>query len=201
MTVTPYTLTAADGAELDIDLTAKDNGASVVGAEPAGSTTATDDLSSRVSNHHVKSHVRLESLKLFELSALDSTLARGKTPCKPIDPYLEIPVLGELVRIPRRPELIRQRSIVFLSAVVVPTAADLAATPIEEDRDGSSLDQPGRNLHSMANMSPQLLDRLKEYHRRMLACLSATVTDADGVSSGCKPETMSQQAQLLGLSR
>jgi hypothetical protein len=107
----------------------------------------------------------------------------------------------DLVRVPRRPDIIQQRSIVFLSAVVVPTAADLAATPIEEDLDGPNFDRPGRNLHSLSAVSPQLLDRLKEYHRRMLDCLSAMVTDDKGGTSGCTPATMARHAQLLGLSR
>jgi hypothetical protein len=183
MSVTPYTLSAANGAELDVEITAKDNGATVVGAATTGTSTKVDDLSSRVSNHHIKSHVRLQSLKLFELSSLDSTLARGKTPWKLVDPYLEIPVFGGLVSVPRHPDLIRQRSVVFLSAVVVPTAADLAATPLDEDTYGFQTQSTGRPLHTI---SPDLLGKVEAYHRRVIDCLSAATTDADGNVSGCR---------------
>jgi len=175
LTVTPYTLSGANGAELDIDVTSKDNGASVF---TAGTATATgsDDLASRVDNHHVKTHVRLQSLRLFEVSSLDSMLARGKTPWKPFDPYLEIPVLGELVRIPRHSDLIRQRSTVFLSAVIIPTAADLASTPFEED--------VADNL-PMHRLGSVTLARVWRYHSTMLDCFASTVTDEKGATSGC----------------
>jgi len=182
MTVTPYTLSAATGAELDVEVTAKDNGVNVVGATPTGTNTTVDDLSSRVSNHYIKSHVRLQSLKLFELSSLDSTLARGKTPWKLIDPYLEIPAISELVRIPRHPDLIRQRSVVFLSAVVVPTAADLAATPLDVDAYRQPTSRTGKHLHSIA---PELLEEVMDYHKRVLECISAAATDTEGNVTGC----------------
>lgn len=182
MTITPYSLSAASGAEMDVEVTAKENGVNVVGATPTGTNTTVDDLSSRVSNHYVKSHVRLQSLKLFELSALDSTLAHGKTPWKPVDPYFEIPLIGDLVRKPRRPDLIRQRSVVFVSAVVVPTAADLAATPLVEDRYSVGGGQP-RTPHSLSDLSTELRDRITQYHHRMLEYLSSATTDSSGVVS------------------
>jgi hypothetical protein len=175
LTVTPYTLSGANGAELDIDVTSKDNGASIFTAGTA-TATSSDDLASRVDNHHVKTHVRLQSLRLFEVSSLDSMLARGKTPWKPFDPYLEIPVLGELVRITRHPDLIRQRSTVFLSAVIIPTAADLASTPFEEDVSGSS---------PMHRLGAPLLAKVWKYHSAMLDCFANTVTDVKGATSGC----------------
>jgi hypothetical protein len=184
LTVTPYSLSAADGAEMDIEITSKENGVGIFGSATSG-TSAPDDFASRVASHHVKSHVRLQSLKLFELSTLDSMLARSKSPWKPVDPYLEIPVLGDFVRIPRRPDLIHEQSVVFISAVVVPTAADLASAPIEEDTD--VIDNPplGKDLHSFGADWPHVMDGIKEYHKRMLGCFARTQTDASGDVSGC----------------
>jgi hypothetical protein len=185
LTVTPYSLSAANGAELDVEVTSKDNDAEVVGATPSAGDTKDDDLSSRVSNHHVKSHVRLESLKLFELSTLDSTLARGRAPWKLADPYLEIPVLGELVQKPRHPDLIRQRSVLFLSAVVVPTAADLASTALDEDLYWPNATQREKSLHRFKDISPSLFDQIELYHRRVIECLGQERTDIDGNVTPC----------------
>jgi hypothetical protein len=191
MTVTPYTLSAANGAELDIDITAKDNGASVVAANSTGGGTPPDDLASRIAAHHVKSHVRLQSLKLFELSSLDSTLARSKEPWKPFDPYLELPIVGDLVRRPRHPDVIRQRGVVFISAVVVPTAADLAATPIEEDFFAANPPARfGHTVHSLLGVSQDLPETVMRYHASMLRCLAATTTTSDGTASGCTQQKL-----------
>jgi len=89
--------------------------------------------------------------------------------------------------VPRHPDLIRQRSIVFLSAVVVPTAADLAATPLDEDKYTSGLEDPSTPVtaHILHKISPELLIEVADYHRRVLACLAKSTTDSQGVVQGC----------------
>lgn len=71
--------------------------------------------------------VRVDSLKLFELSTFSAEMRRGGESIPIILPYLEMPIIGGLLRWPVRPDRIYHRSIVVVSAVIQPTAADLAS--------------------------------------------------------------------------
>ncbi len=69
----------------------------------------------------------MESIKLFEVSSFSALIERPRTnfPLLPI-PFLEVPVIGDLLSIPLPGAKVYHRSTAIVSAVIVPTAADLA---------------------------------------------------------------------------
>jgi hypothetical protein len=174
--VTAHTLSGASGAELDLSVRSTENGAGVIQA----GGTKTDDLNSRVSQHTVDTHVRLDSMRLFKVSTLGSTLARGQGPWKPFDPYIEIPLLGGLFARPRPPKEIYTQSLVFVDAVVVPTAADLGyGVPMIDDQ--MEL-EPGRykKLTRFGDFPSHLGDRILQYHQQVVDCLNREYINGQG---------------------
>lgn len=126
MTVTPYALSSDSGAELNVNVTYNENAASMISANTTQSQ-ATDDLNSRVSEHEVSTLVRMDALKFFELSTMQSVIARQKAPYKIADPVIELPRLDGLGVFPnwrRKPDVIYNQSVIFLQASILPTAAD-----------------------------------------------------------------------------
>jgi hypothetical protein len=175
--VTAHTLSGASGAELDLAVRSTENGAGVI---QAGGTAKTDDLNSRVSQHTVETHVRLDSMRLFKVSTLGSTLARGQGPWKPFDPYIEIPLLGDLFARPRPPKEIYTQSLVFVDAVVVPTAADLGfGVPVNYDQ--MEL-EAGRykTLTRFGDFPSHLGDRILQYHQQVVDCLNREYINSQG---------------------
>lgn len=125
LTVTPFTLSSARGAELNVSVTYNENAASTISSDTTQSQ-ANDDLNSRVSQHQVTTLVRMDSLKFFEISTMQSVIARQKARYKLIDPIIELPLLDGLAFGARRkPEVIYNQSIIFMEASIMPTAADL----------------------------------------------------------------------------
>jgi hypothetical protein len=178
--VTAHTLSGAYGAELDVTVKSIENGANLY---KQGVTGSTDDLNSRVASHVVTTHVRVDSLRLLQLSTMSSVLARSQTPWKPFDPYIEIPILDLIVKRPRDAKEVFTRSLVFLDAMVVPTAADLGnGVPIIYDlakTTGSSY----KELHDLTlkRFFNEGLDRnLPQYHRAITDCLSREYLGMDG---------------------
>jgi hypothetical protein len=187
LSATVYSLSGASGTEMDISVESNENGAELVTAATASNLSSTvaqsDDLASRVSDHKVSTRVRVNSLNLFKLSTMESVLARGKTPWKPIDPWLEIPVLGEVVKVPRRPAITYHRSFIFINALVVPTAADLGnGIPINADE----VMAPGNpGLFISAHKFDQLgglevARRIKKFHQSLLGLFASQHVGADG---------------------
>jgi hypothetical protein len=127
MTVTPYALSSDSGAELNVNVTYNENGAATLSANSTQAQTG-DDLNSRVSEHEVSTLVRMDALKFFEISTMQSVIAREKAPYKLIDPIIELPLLDGLGVFPnwrRKPDAIYNQSVIFLQASILPTAADL----------------------------------------------------------------------------
>ena len=81
--ITPISLDTASAAELDVDF---DVGETTAPAT-SGVSSPPKDLLDRVADHHVTTHVRVESVKLFQLSSFTMTLTHPQrgTP---------IPVIG-----------------------------------------------------------------------------------------------------------
>jgi len=180
MTVTAHPLSGAYGAELDIEVKATENGAGII---QSGSATKSDDLNSRVSQHNVNTHVRVDSLKLFTISTLSSVLARSQKPWKPFDPVFEVPGLGLLVQKPRKPQQVYTQSLVFVDALIVPTAADLGnGVPMVFD-----LHETGANefeiLYSLDKLAPQhaLGERILQYHQGIVDCLNREYIGSDNL--------------------
>ena len=219
LTVTAHTLSGAYGADLDLDLKSTENGA---GLSQEGSSKKTDDLNSRVSQHTVNTKVRVNSMKLFKISTLGSVLARGRKPWELVDP-VEIPLLGPLVKVPRKPAEVYTQSLVFVDAIVVPTAADLGfGVPIQPDliepaliergwsegrharerskpramRKGASVEFEA--IESFDEMPDGLGSKIEQYHGRIVDCLNREYVGSDGtvkVSLGYGDTTAKPEAK------
>jgi hypothetical protein len=74
-------------------------------------------------------------MKLFELSSFSASLRRKNRSFPLIPPFVELPYIGSLVRIPLSSDPTFHRSFAIAGAIVVPTAADLAfGIPFVGDR-------------------------------------------------------------------
>ena len=180
LTVTPFTLSSAKGAELNVNVTYNENAAATISSDQTQSN-ATDDLNSRVSEHEVSTLVRMVSLKFFEISTMQSVIARERTPWKPFDPAFELPLLNNpgIVIARRRPEVIYSQSIIFMEASIMPTAADLGQGLIYQSDmidKGVCPDAKGpRAAHSAQDFcvdeskEQNPLSVIKHYHEQMMA--------------------------------
>lgn len=123
LTVTSYSLQGGSAAELNVNLISQDE------APPAiiRGTTSKTDTRSRVARHNLQTMVRVNSMRLFELSAFGAELRRGGESIPLIPPFIELPVIGSFARWPVAPSRIYHRSFAVASAVVLPTAADLVS--------------------------------------------------------------------------
>lgn len=122
--VTPHTLPGASSAELDIKLWAQEDSPPTLYKD--GGTGPQNDPISRVARHNVFTRVRVESVKLFEVSSFSALVQRprAKLPLLPI-PFVEIPLITEFAGLPLPGAKVYHRSTAIISAIVVPTAADL----------------------------------------------------------------------------
>jgi hypothetical protein len=123
--IKPESLLGANSAELQVVLKADDEATS--GLYSSGATTGTDAEISRFGKNETTTRVRVDSLKLFEVSSFASQLMAPKRrfPLLPV-PGLEMPYFGSILSVPLRPAREFHMSMSVISAVVIPTAADLA---------------------------------------------------------------------------
>jgi hypothetical protein len=122
--VKPHTLPGASSAELEVQLLADES------ADPSlyqsGKATGASDTLSRVAQHDITTRVRVESVKLFELSSFSALLQRPRSKFPLIPPFIELPLIGSIasIQLPGLKEY--HRSTAIVSAIIVPTATDLA---------------------------------------------------------------------------
>jgi hypothetical protein len=123
--VTPHGLSGASSAEIDVAMNADDAADPTFYTPAKGSGTSADI--SRVSKHDVTTRVRLDSMGLFDISSFAAELQRSRSrfPILPV-PGLEVPYIGSLVGIPLPSAKEYHSSTAVMSAIVVPTASDLA---------------------------------------------------------------------------
>jgi hypothetical protein len=121
---TPRSLAAASSAEIDVTLKAEDSAAPTYYS--GSNATKAADIS-RVATHDTKTKIRVDSLKLFAVSAFSGELrkSRSRFPLLPL-PAVEVPYIGSVVGVPLKPAKEYHTSTAIISAIVVPTAADLA---------------------------------------------------------------------------
>jgi hypothetical protein len=79
-----------------------------------------------VAQHTTQTKVRLESAKLFEISSFTAMLQRSRRNFPLLPPLVEIPYIGSFIGLPVPGAKEYHTSTAIMSAVVVPTAADLA---------------------------------------------------------------------------
>jgi hypothetical protein len=120
----PRSLNTASSAEIAVTLNADES----IGGPVYTGGGATDPAinTSRVANHDTASRVRVDSVKLFEISSFTAIVerSRGRFPLLP--PFVEIPYIGTFAGIPLGTAKEFHSSTAVLSAYVVPTAADIA---------------------------------------------------------------------------
>jgi hypothetical protein len=81
---------------------------------------------SRVANHDTTTRVRVDSIKLFEVSSFSAIVERSHSRFPLLPPFVEIPYIGTLAGIPLGSVKEFHSSTAIISAYVVPTAADIA---------------------------------------------------------------------------
>jgi hypothetical protein len=191
--VIPEALSQASSAELQVTLHADDSSsppAYTVGA-PAG---VTDPEISRFSKSQVSTRIRVDSVKMFEVSSFSAVLDKSRSNFPLIPPLIQLPYIGSFLSWPVRPGKEFHSNIAVMSAVIIPTANDLALgirfiadrliepPPLQVESGcywpptGGAGPAPGFpqpcklrpaiSLGDFAGQSP------REYHRRMIQCLA-----------------------------
>jgi hypothetical protein len=192
LSVTPTSLDTADSAELNVSLTVNEpDGA----PQSVNTATVSQDLLNRVAQHLVTDTVRVQNLKLFDLSTFSMEITHPKTPaCLPLDNddgtvktvfyyatfpvavpcvvwrsvFASVPVAGRLFEWPRQPETVDNRSVAIIRAVVVPTAMDIGESlDFESDR---VLDPVTHITESLSSVG-QLGWKVRQFHRLMMECV------------------------------
>lgn len=123
ITALPRSLATASSAEIVVSLNADES------APPSyfgGAQNGSPANISRVANHDTSTRVRIESTKLFEVSSFSAALQKSQSRFPLIPPFVEIPYIGTIAGIPLPAAREFHTSTAILSAIVVPTAADLA---------------------------------------------------------------------------
>jgi hypothetical protein len=191
LTVTPTSLDTASSAELNVNLLVNEPDGS---PQTVNTSTTTQDLLDRVASHVVTDTVRVQSLKLFDLSTLSMEITHPQTPtCVPLadeggwrvlsyfaavpfsvpcavwrSTFGSMPVAGRLFEWPRPPITVDNRSVAIIRAVVVPTAMDLGeALDFETDR----VRDPVTNLTESLSSVSQLGWKTRQFHRLMMQCI------------------------------
>jgi hypothetical protein len=122
--VTPRSLIGASAAELQVTLTADDSASPPVYS--SGGMKGSDPEVSRFATNETTTHVRVDSVKLFEVSAFSAVLQNRRPRLPLLPPFVELPYIGTLAGVPLPAAKQFHSSTAILSAVVVPTATDLA---------------------------------------------------------------------------
>jgi len=175
--ITPHALAGASSAELEVKLTAEEAG------NPTRFTAdkSTEDTLSRVAKHDVSTKVRVESTKLFEVSAFSAVLQRPRSKFPIVPPLFEVPYFGSFIGWPLSGAKVYHRSTAIVSAVIVPTAADLAfGIDFGADR---FCDEDGCHRANSPNDFGTL--PLRNFHKAMIECFASGGSAAyTGLRSG-----------------
>jgi len=163
--ITPHALAGASSAELEVKLTAEETG------NPTRFTAdkSAEDTLSRIAKHDVSTRVRVESTKLFEVSAFSAMLQRPRSKFPIVPPLFEVPYFGSFIGWPLPGAKVYHRSTAIVSAVIVPTAADLAfGIEFTDDR---VCDEEG--CHPA--LSPRDFGSLplRNFHKAVIECLAS----------------------------
>jgi hypothetical protein len=186
--VTPKSLLGASATELSVTLKNNEDsdGPKLLASD---NSDKGPDAVSRVAQHDVTTNVRVEALKLFELSSFSATLNRGRKGFPILPPLVELPYVGSFARVPIPPGTMYHRSFAVISAIIVPTASDLAngitfASDMVLDACGpdtktSDCDphNPGTwPTHHAASMNP-ISKAVRIFHTQMLTCFASQNPD------------------------
>jgi hypothetical protein len=178
---TPRSLAAASSAEMTVVLKASESAAPTYFSGPkAGSAAGI----SRVATHETTTRIRVDSIKLFAVSSLSGELrkSRSRIPLLPL-PLVEVPYIGSVVGIPLPSAKVYHSSIAVMSAIVVPTATDLAyGLAYNNDRVMLWPEKPVAGSNPLAPQNWRTVRAVSlrdfrdkpigEFHRRKMECLA-----------------------------
>lgn len=209
--ITPRSLSGASAAELEINMTTQET------ADPTLYTNGKSDSDnlSRMAKHTTETKVRLESAKLFEISAFTALLQRSRKNFPLVPPFVEIPYINSILSLPLPGAKEYHMSTAIMSAVVVPTAADLASGLVFTDdrvatvRDGArdavcavtARDSENCVIRRAISTSQFPAYSISEYHKAMIRCFSGggffatTSQDANGGCGSLQFETLPPDGQ------
>jgi hypothetical protein len=123
-TATPRSLAAASSAEIAVTLNADESANGPLYTGPGANDPAFN--TSRVANHDTTTRVRVDSIKLFEVSSFSAIVERSRSRFPLLPPFVEIPYIGTFAGIPLGTAKEFHSSTAIISAYVIPTAADIA---------------------------------------------------------------------------
>jgi hypothetical protein len=177
--ITPHTLAGASSAELDVKLTVQES------AEPTlykpDTTKIGDDQTSRVGKHNTTTKVRVDSLKLFEVSSFSAMLQRPKSKIPIVPPLFEVPYFGSFIGLPIPGAKEYHRSTAIVSAVIVPTAFDLAYgidftgdRVCEQVPDAAYPDAPKYECHKAMSLNDLHRLPIRNFHKKLVECFAAS---------------------------
>lgn len=194
--VTPRSLNGASSAELTVKINA-DESASPTYYNPTASSSTSADLS-RVANHDTSTRVRVDSIKLFDVSTFTAVLQKSRTRFPLLPPFVEIPYIGTVVGIPLPVAKEFHSSMAVLSTMIVPTAADIVlglSFTVDQLVDSNGADScnwpkgaakpapPLCGLREAVAFSDLKSTAIRHYNAEMLSCFassgSCTATLAD----------------------
>ena len=171
--IIPHALAGASSAELEVKLTADESGSPTLFKADKQS----EDNLSRVAKHDTNTRVRVESLKLFDVSAFSAMLQRPRSKFPIVPPLFEVPYFGSFIGLPLPGAKVYHRSTAIVSAIIVPTAADLAFG-IEFSSDRICGDDVGSSEGSLnCNHAHSQFDfgslALRSFHKAMVQCFAS----------------------------
>jgi hypothetical protein len=123
-TATPRSLSTASSAEIAVTLNADESAGGPVYAGAGSGDPSTK--TSRVAAHDTTTRVRVDSIKLFEVSSFSAVVQRSHSRFPLLPPFVEIPYIGTFAGVPLGSAKEFHSSTAIISANVVPTASDIA---------------------------------------------------------------------------
>lgn len=171
----------------------------------SGPLKSSDPEVSRFATNEVTTRVRVDSVKLFEVSSFTAVLRNSRRRLPLLPPFVELPYIGTLAGVPLPAAKEFHSSTAVLSAIVVPTATDLAFGSrfmadriIDEDLPAAAPCDwpPAQNVAAQSAAQNFLLFKpcklrpavslsdfggqpVREFHRMMIHCLSTEMRSAN----------------------
>lgn len=175
LSVTPTSLDTASAAELSLSLQISNPTTTVDASKGTPSSFIRQDLANSVANYNVQTKVRVDSMKLFQVSSLSMDLTHPQSPVPlPIVGWAwdavfgSVPVMKDFFAWPRGPATIQNRSIAVVRAVVVPTAMDLGLSiPYRDDRVFDPVTGTAKSLSTTDETS----NKFREFHQKLMRCV------------------------------
>ena len=177
LAVTPISLDTASAAELKINLQISNPTTTIDASKGTTSSFIRQDMANSVANYNVQTSVRVDSLKLFQVSSLSMDLTHAESPFViPVvgwaweSVFGEVPVMKGVFTLPQAPKTIQNRTIAVVRAVVVPTAMDLGLSmPFRAD----SVRDPITRTDTAISSFNQTGNEFERFHQRLMHCILA----------------------------